>query len=245
MNIEFNAFRSIYPLIIWDRSKGCEPGCFHFCGTGFFMLFNKIPMIVTARHVLEELTENSNARLLLSERYGKIGNPILINGAVIWKKSEDFGAFMPIGPVFERFIEAPIALPLCRDQLTPYRDVYTFGFPFNTIESPLQDYDGPQEFVANIQHAYLKGYIVTDRGSEFVLGNTKFDSNYLLNFPSYPGLSGAPLMTVKNNQMYVSGIIYANSSSRQKGVEADFALASTYRIIDELESHIRDATKRR
>jgi len=240
--LEFNTWRSIYPLFIWNTIKGSDQPPIHYAGTGFFVIIEGFLTLITAGHVMLDRDATKGERLVLSERIGNTGKLHVLEGIPIWKGSEDFSAFI-VSQSFVDGLQGPvIALDVHREFLKPLEDVFTFGFPFNVVEKAFADALTTQEaFQIELNHMHLKGYITSDPKAQSLPPKMRpFSINYQLDIPSYPGLSGAPLLTVKNKRVEVAGILYASRRLTQGGTTGDFAVASTHEPIVELENIIKD-----
>ncbi len=198
----FETRKSIFPVILIDfeddnefkvnKIRGGK-----FLGTGFFINNGKLSIFVTARHVVDIKLEK-NQKIGIGDLYG--------NGKYWW----DYFEFHKTGDIAISLIEyglpsfvRPLHTTNPQKQLTIGTNVCTFGFPLS------ESYAKDDKSILNINEIFFSGYISTvfDQSRLDNIPRT-FITNYALSFECPNGLSGAPLLIVKNNMLYVAGLIY-------------------------------------
>lgn len=176
-----------------------------YLGSGFF-LDTSSPTVafVTARHVVD-------VRLAPNQRIG-IGS-LKTNGIYWWDyfeqhKNVDIAvAYIEKKSLPANFKPLKIFLP---DQILPLgTPVVAFGFPLSEKHQML---GGKIEF--RIVETCFKGHIAAIYDKDDLEGvDGAFSVNYALSFECPHGLSGAPLLLFRGDEVLVAGVIYKNKST--------------------------------
>ncbi|MBD3382466.1 MAG: hypothetical protein GF404_09745 [candidate division Zixibacteria bacterium] len=191
--------QAVFPVFIRKEENGDHK--LLFTGTGFFIEINSQLIFITASHVGIQFGREKRDQLIVVEYVGnKKGAERILKGISFINSKYDISAYVIDSKDLEKFKEKPRGFKVLLSELRPLEQVFTFGFPFTQME----------ENVARIRPIYQIGYInrIIFQEEIIKLVNKCFEKNYQLDFPSFPGISGAPLLVRRGIDMFVGGMIY-------------------------------------
>lgn len=216
----FDYSRTIFPMLIADKCTDTAPIVGEYIGTCFYSTLENYPIIFTAKHVLESYRQelvDQKKDIYIATRFGR-KPAIKLEGAIIDHKSIDFGAFVLAGNTVSDSISELNAIPIEHSDLQLGTDVFTIGYP-----NSHGVYDDPIGLkVPNIYTFCFKGFIIS-YGDDVPQGGTR--KTYMLNFPGMSGLSGAPLMLLREERFACAGILIGNRTIRTGEEVHNFAIA--------------------
>ena len=238
--MNFNWSKTIFPLLIADLNNDGIPSHHQYLGTCFFTIMEGFPLIVTAKHVIdnfdEELQKGSKC-LIIATRYGESGekSALRLLCGVAYHKKIDIGILVLEPNFYNKYTSEFKMLEISYQELPMGTDVFTFGYP-DSLEVYDEFYKGK---VPQISNFCFKGYI-SNIVDETEFGGT--ERTYYLSFAGMPGISGAPLMLQIGDKVLCAGLMFKNKRLDDR---YEFGLACDAHPLLEMKKIIKDFLKRK
>ncbi len=208
-----------------DRLVACS-------GTCFLTTIAHRHVFVTASHVLSDPSDGIDLYLSFNTQDDKPGY-VKVTALYTKHLRRDLSFFVPTDQMVSQYRHLFVPLPPLMQQLPVGAQVSTYGFPGSR-----QVGEASGVPVVHIQRQRYDGSIVAIE-SDFWIANTA-RTVYHLDFPSPRGLSGAPIICVGGEGIYVAGYILVEMDSNGR----KFAVATDYTPFVEIERLLLDVFPR-
>jgi len=205
----FNYSKTIFPLLFVETDENDQPVTINYIGTCFFTAIANFPCLITAKHVLEGCRE-IRGHFYIATKYGA-QDALKIIGGVVINKHFDIGAIIIDPSYYSQHKDEFSPIDILEKELELGTDVVTFGYPGSMPVKTETKWKSLSEIT--IDQGVFKGYVQNIVDEKEQGGSQK---TYMLNFPGKEGLSGAPLLIQKDDNIYCTGVIFKEKITQEK-----------------------------